>query len=761
MSPFQPRFRALVCAVVLALALPLIAVAPSSAATLAVTTTVDVIAVDGECSLREAITATNTNQPFSDCPAGEALPTIDAIELPAGTYTLTLLPIDEDANLGGDLDIAEPVTVRGLGDDFIWWDDPATPDVETLEVYNDPTGFPRTFTEADLPDVVIEMGIGDPATPGDGDRIFDILEPPSRVQPREGGDAPKYTFENLGVVRGDASCEVTPPTAFCFAGAGGITYLSPDALELRRVALFENSVGCSGPNCGNQVNAAALFVAAATEFRVTESVIASNQATCAESECEAGSIVNHVAESLAVVSSKIDHALVVDNVTRCLAEDCRVGPIVALQTVTQQVQQTVITANESSCSGAGANCKVDELFEFGFFSTPTCIDSNCLRLVQDVEISENRISCDGPECNTSELMLAFATFDQTLERLRFRENEQECDGTECDLDEALDVRALPIFPGTSLDVRTLDFVDNVNRCTGLECDVDNIFQVVGEGLATVSDVTIRGEGQCTGESCGVRNSVLLSRVAAVTNLSVTDTEVTCLGDDCTLSPLVSVTAIDADAPILSGIVLTDNDVSCASAGCGFGSGTFNPGHVGEGGILAFTTSSIPTPLAAIGQSTITGNTTSARGALASNFDLEIVDSTLSMNVSASDGGAIFNGWVPNPQMPGVISPGTLTLRGTTIEFNEAGQGPADGRGGGLFNPEGAVLRLIGGGIDSNTATDGGGIWNEGLLTHRQGTTIDGNTPNGCVDAGSGSGCGLLFSDGFESGNTSAWTNTFP
>lgn len=64
-----------------------------------------------------------------------------------------LLPIGEDDNLGGDLDITEPVTVHGLGDDFIWWDDPATPEVEALDVFNDPDGFPHTFVEADLPDV--------------------------------------------------------------------------------------------------------------------------------------------------------------------------------------------------------------------------------------------------------------------------------------------------------------------------------------------------------------------------------------------------------------------------------------------------------------------------------------------------------------------------------------------------------------------------------------------------------------------------------
>ncbi|MEM7518395.1 MAG: hypothetical protein AAF368_15920, partial [Planctomycetota bacterium] len=168
-------------------------------------------------------------------------------------------------------------------------------------------------------------------------------------------------------------------------------------------------------------------------------------------------------------------------------------------------------------------------------------------------------------------MWAFEAFDQIFERLRFRENVQECTGTGCDLDAALLVLD-PISPppGTSLDVRTLDFVDNVNRCTGTECDVHNILQVIGDGVATVSDVTIRGEGQCTGERCGVISSVLLDGVASVTNLSVTDTEVICMGVDCTLRPLVSVTAGEGQTPNLSGIVLTNNRAGCVSQGCGFG-----------------------------------------------------------------------------------------------------------------------------------------------------------------------------------------------
>ena len=99
----EPSFIPFSVAVVVTLFLAV----DSRAATIAVTTTDDIIAADGFCSLREAVTAANSNAPFSDCPQGEAPPVIDVIELPAGTYSLTLPPIGEGDNLGGDLDITE------------------------------------------------------------------------------------------------------------------------------------------------------------------------------------------------------------------------------------------------------------------------------------------------------------------------------------------------------------------------------------------------------------------------------------------------------------------------------------------------------------------------------------------------------------------------------------------------------------------------------------------------------------------------------
>lgn len=88
----------------LAAALVLATTASAPAATIVVTTTADLIDPnDGVVSLREAVLAANASNGNN------------AIALPAGTYTLTLAGVDEDAGLTGDLDIAGHVTIQGAG----------------------------------------------------------------------------------------------------------------------------------------------------------------------------------------------------------------------------------------------------------------------------------------------------------------------------------------------------------------------------------------------------------------------------------------------------------------------------------------------------------------------------------------------------------------------------------------------------------------------------------------------------------------------
>jgi CSLREA domain-containing protein len=94
----------------------LVAAPSAGAATITVTTTADVIGGDGKCSLREAITAANTDSAGAslpgECPAGNGA---DTIVLPAGRYTLAIKGANEDQNFSGDLDIRSDVTLQGAG----------------------------------------------------------------------------------------------------------------------------------------------------------------------------------------------------------------------------------------------------------------------------------------------------------------------------------------------------------------------------------------------------------------------------------------------------------------------------------------------------------------------------------------------------------------------------------------------------------------------------------------------------------------------
>ncbi len=96
------------------LALAGFAPAPSPVAGITVTTLLDEYDdTDTGCSLREAITAANTDLPFGGCDAGSG---IDTITIPAGTITF-LLPGHEDDNISGDLDIYSSLNLVGAGMD--------------------------------------------------------------------------------------------------------------------------------------------------------------------------------------------------------------------------------------------------------------------------------------------------------------------------------------------------------------------------------------------------------------------------------------------------------------------------------------------------------------------------------------------------------------------------------------------------------------------------------------------------------------------
>jgi CSLREA domain-containing protein len=85
---------------------------PARAATITVDTTADELNVDGDCSLREAIQAANTDSAVDACTGGSGA---DTIVVSAGTYTLSIAGAGEDANATGDLDITTVLTINGAG----------------------------------------------------------------------------------------------------------------------------------------------------------------------------------------------------------------------------------------------------------------------------------------------------------------------------------------------------------------------------------------------------------------------------------------------------------------------------------------------------------------------------------------------------------------------------------------------------------------------------------------------------------------------
>ncbi|HEV8574466.1 MAG TPA: choice-of-anchor Q domain-containing protein, partial [Dehalococcoidia bacterium] len=85
----------------------------AEAASITVTTTADELNADGDCSLREAIQAANTNTAVDACGAGGGA---DTVTVPAGTYNLSIGGAGEDGNATGDLDItASFLTISGAG----------------------------------------------------------------------------------------------------------------------------------------------------------------------------------------------------------------------------------------------------------------------------------------------------------------------------------------------------------------------------------------------------------------------------------------------------------------------------------------------------------------------------------------------------------------------------------------------------------------------------------------------------------------------
>jgi len=83
--------------------------------TITVSTTLDDVEDNGNCTLREAVIAANTDASRDGCQAGTGL---DTIVLPAGTYSFMISAGDDYQDpASGDLEVSGPAIIRGAGRD--------------------------------------------------------------------------------------------------------------------------------------------------------------------------------------------------------------------------------------------------------------------------------------------------------------------------------------------------------------------------------------------------------------------------------------------------------------------------------------------------------------------------------------------------------------------------------------------------------------------------------------------------------------------
>jgi CSLREA domain-containing protein len=154
-----------------AIASTLALAAPAFGATISVTSTDDNTTAGSGCTLREALNAANNDTTGGgDCTQGSGA---DVIQLPAGTITVNLFS-REDANAGGDFDIAAPVTIAGAGS--------ATTTVDGAQydrVFDIQSGITATIKNLTVTDgATLTGGYGNPggnADPGGGIRSAGTL----------------------------------------------------------------------------------------------------------------------------------------------------------------------------------------------------------------------------------------------------------------------------------------------------------------------------------------------------------------------------------------------------------------------------------------------------------------------------------------------------------------------------------------------------------------------------------------------------------
>jgi CSLREA domain-containing protein len=767
-------------ALVAAVALILACAEHATAALINVTIKTDVVADDGKCSLREAVTAANRNlrsgRSLGECPAGEPQPVVDVIQLRRGKYKLALEPAGEDGNLGGDLDVTESLLVQGKNGRA----------------------------------TVIVNKLGDPLVVGDGDRLF-------HVDPSAKGGV-DVTFANLALSRGDVGCS----GAQCDPGASAVDARGSGALAFDRCTIMRGTATCDGDGCGTSFGGAAIATLGGGALTIRNSTIKKNDASCATEGCAvsgAGIAVSNAGIKLApdVAATPreflFDDSTLTESTGSCDASFCFVGATVIAGAQKVVVSGSTITSSRVACNGA--ECATQGLLVLEAAGGGGTLD--------DVELRDNAGECRGNTCALGNVLGVGSTGSTTLRDLSFDANSFTCTGARCFV-----ASHAAFAASTNVGADGLVLTSETASCAGVGCQVSTLLRVESAGVVDVAGGRIEGnqlgcsedqcvveslvdlvgvplQGQssrladnvvgCDGEGCKTGSWLTMTTLGNVELASTTlvNNRLQCAGESCATGP-GAVALVDQGDLRLPTLTLEDNDLICTGPACSVSDmlafsatggiaiapsraasneltcvgvlckvgrlGNLDAARIGVDSAVvtantarcdgiscrAAGTLQIAASEARLSRSSITGNTTRCDdddcqagpgGALRnSSGRLEIIETSLTGNKTDGFGAAIFND-----------AGAKLELDLVSLTGNEAGlRGTMalGGFGGGIYNDAGngqrGVVSMENTEIRQNRASrTGGGILNVGIVGRVERSVIALNSTGDCVDRG-GSGC---------------------
>lgn len=211
-------------------AIAVFAAMPAQAATITVNTTDDEVNADGDCSLREAVQAANTDLAVDACTAGSGA---DVITIPAGTYVLSL----------GNLGVESHITLNGAGSASTILEGDGTDRIIYFELPSTEAGG--------LNDLTVQGGV---STVGGGVFVDAIVSMNNVIvqdnfSDEDGGGIFIDTTGTLNAT----NCQVINNEAV--GDGGGIANEGPDTLNLTDCTVSGNTAADDGGGISNKFDA--------------------------------------------------------------------------------------------------------------------------------------------------------------------------------------------------------------------------------------------------------------------------------------------------------------------------------------------------------------------------------------------------------------------------------------------------------------------------------------------------------------------------